>query len=70
MPFFDFKCDSCGHRFTVRVSNQEKEKVTCPECGASHPRQIFTPFAIGGKSGSVAGPSESCSGCNQRGGFG
>lgn len=69
MPFFDFKCEKCGHRFTVRVSNEDKSKVTCPQCGADQPRQIFTSFAIG-KSGSMPEPGGNCDGCAQRGGFG
>lgn len=70
MPFFDFKCEKCGHQFTVRVSNDEKSKVKCEKCG--HPRviQLLSPFFSPGSktaSSTRAFPGPNCEGCSGAG---
>lgn len=44
MPFFDFKCEECGHEFVKRVSNEEKSSVKCPQCGNTKVKQLLSPF--------------------------
>lgn len=46
MPTYDFKCNSCDNRFTVRVSMQDRHKVKCPSCGQGKPTQLFTSVNI------------------------
>ena len=70
MPFFDFKCEKCGHQITVRVSNEEKSKVKCEKCG--HPRviQLLSPFFSPGSktaSSTRAFPGPNCEGCSGAG---
>lgn len=71
MPFFDFKCEKCGHEFNVRVSSEEKSKVKCEKC--EHPRvvQLLSPFfSQGGKSSPSSrnsGFSGNCGGCSHVG---
>ncbi|WP_173299050.1 FmdB family zinc ribbon protein [Thermanaeromonas sp. C210] len=53
MPTYEFRCQDCGNRFTVRLSWQEKDKATCPSCGGRRLQQLFTGITIlaGGSSG-------------------
>ncbi|MBF7082152.1 zinc ribbon domain-containing protein [Desulfallas sp. Bu1-1] len=59
MPTYDFRCGQCGHKFTVLVSISEKDKVTCPACGAGKIEQLFTGCAVrtGGGGGSCDLPA-------------
>lgn len=52
MPSYDFKCSRCGHKFTVLVPMDEKDKVDCPQCRSKEVTQLFTGFGIGKGSGS------------------
>lgn len=71
MPFFDFKCEKCGHQFNLRVSNEEKSKVKCEKCG--HPRviQLLSPFFSPGSKTSLPSsprlPGPGCDGCGNAG---
>jgi len=70
VPFFDFKCEKCGHQFTLRVSNEEKSKVKCEKCGHSRVIQLLSPFfAPGSKadSGRRVMPGPNCEGCSSAG---
>ncbi|BCV20866.1 FmdB family zinc ribbon protein [Moorella sp. Hama-1] len=52
MPTYDFRCQECGERFTVKMSLKEKDKATCPACGSQKLQQLFTGITIlGGSSG-------------------
>lgn len=60
MPAYDFKCDSCGNKFTVRVAIQERKNVKCPQCGQGQLTQLLTGINIlGARSNSCAIPSGS-----------
>lgn len=69
MPFFDFKCERCGHEFLKRVSNEDKGSVKCPQCGHNRVRQLLSPFFAPGSrlSESSNTPSDACRGCNAAG---
>lgn len=60
MPAYDFRCKTCEHKFTVRISITERDKVKCPECNSSSVQQLFTPIAVGGKSESKGSCDFSC----------
>lgn len=67
MPAYDFRCKTCEHKFTVRISITERDKVRCPECNSSSIQQLFTPISVTVKSDSGG----SCdSGCGSSPGFG
>lgn len=42
MPIFDFSCQDCGNKFDLMISNRDKDKVKCPECGSSKVRQLLS----------------------------
>lgn len=42
MPIYDFRCENCGHRFTVLVGIRDRDKVRCPRCQSGHVRQLVT----------------------------
>jgi putative FmdB family regulatory protein len=33
MPTYDYKCNSCGHRFELHQSMKDSPKRKCPQCG-------------------------------------
>ena len=40
MPAYDYKCNSCGHRFEERQSFYADPVATCPECQSDASRQF------------------------------
>lgn len=46
MPIYDFKCEKCGHTFSVLTSLQEREKVICPQCQGKEVRQLISACAV------------------------
>jgi len=66
MPAYDFKCKSCGHTFTSRVSISERDKVRCPECNSKNLQQLFQSFAVQMKGNDAGG----CGSCDKGGSFG
>lgn len=63
MPLFDFECRECGHKFDLIISNADKDKAKCPQCGAANIKQLLSTFGTT-RSGNVP---ESCSGCKAAG---
>ena len=47
MPIYDFRCLRCGHKFTVLVPMDEKDRVDCPQCRSKEVSQLFTGCSIG-----------------------
>lgn len=45
MPFYEYKCDSCGHQFEVMQRINDDPLTECEACGAEVRRIIF-PSAI------------------------
>lgn len=45
MPFYEYQCDACGHRFEVMQSIKAPPVENCEECGAPV-RRILFPSAI------------------------
>ncbi|NLV15924.1 MAG: zinc ribbon domain-containing protein [Syntrophomonadaceae bacterium] len=70
MPFFDFKCEKCGHQFNKRVSNEDKAAVKCEKCGHSRVIQMLSPFySSSPKTSSAGNPGlpGGCAGCSHFG---
>jgi putative FmdB family regulatory protein len=46
MPKYEFICEECSKKFTLtmRVSEYEKKKVTCPNCKSKKVRQLISSF--------------------------
>lgn len=66
MPRFDFSCLECGKQFDVIVSNADKHKVRCPECGAGNIKQMLSLFNTT-KSSGKNDSRESCHTCSNSG---
>lgn len=57
MPAYDFRCNSCGNQFTVRVAISERKSVKCPQCGQGQLKQLFTGInVLGGRGNSCNVP--------------
>lgn len=54
MPFYDFHCAECDHRFEELVAYKEKAGVRCPHCGGEV-RELISGFAVGGGGGGGGG---------------
>lgn len=54
MPFYDYLCDGCGHRFEQNHGMSEPPVKVCPSCGAERVRKLFT---TGGLIGASSGKS-------------
>jgi len=46
VPIYDFKCEKCGHTFSVLTSLQERDKVVCPQCRSKEVRQLISACAV------------------------
>jgi putative FmdB family regulatory protein len=58
MPLYEYRCESCDHRFEVlQRMGEGNETLTCPRCGAGEPSKQFSTFASagGGDTASFAG---------------
>jgi len=63
MPIYEYKCDSCGHRFDVlqRIGADGSE-LSCPICGAKKPEKMLSACATsGGGETSYASSGGGCS---------
>lgn len=47
LPLYDYKCYTCGHKFTVLRPVAEKDNVQCPKCKGEDVRQAISPFSSG-----------------------
>ncbi|MFC1573138.1 zinc ribbon domain-containing protein [Candidatus Eisenbacteria bacterium] len=61
MPFYEYECGKCGHRFDAMLAmstrDEEEKKLTCPDCGERGPRRLISSFAALSSGGSV-GPAD------------
>ncbi len=70
MPIYEFKCQSCGHRFEKLCNlGDSGENLDCPRCETTGPRRVMSGFAAktsgkggDGPSGGMSGGS-GCGGC-------
>ena len=55
MPIYEYECDDCGHRFDLRRGFEDDDSdVTCPGCGAGHPRRAISMFGTCSPGGDCA----------------
>lgn len=57
MPLFEFACNDCGTRFEEIVARDAS--VSCPKCGGSGVRKLFSAFAVG-RAGASSSRTTSC----------
>jgi putative FmdB family regulatory protein len=48
MPTYEYQCLNCNKVFTLMmsISEYEKGKVTCPQCGKGRVKQLITEFMV------------------------
>ncbi len=61
MPIFEYRCETCGHRFEAILFGQQTPE--CPKCHAHKLEQQLSTFAV--STGSR--PSSPAAGCGQAG---
>ncbi len=61
MPYYDYRCEGCGEKFTVRAHMHDEPIKVCPKCGQEAVKRIMsaTSFTIKGMSCSCNTPSQS-----------
>ena len=46
MPVFEYKCDDCGSKYDFfHKSLLKQDEVTCPKCGSTNNKKLFSAFA-------------------------
>jgi putative FmdB family regulatory protein len=67
MPLYEYRCDGCGHQFTLLQAVKVRPGETiCPKCGAQDNRRLFSAFATkGNQAGDL--PSPNRGGCETGG---
>ncbi|MDD2586256.1 MAG: zinc ribbon domain-containing protein [Syntrophomonadaceae bacterium] len=62
MPIFDLICLECDKKFDVLISNADKDKIICPDCGTGNVKQVLSPFNSSSSGGSRV--PDSCRSCS------
>jgi putative FmdB family regulatory protein len=45
MPLFEYECKKCGKRFEKLVFSNDKDKISCPNCGSEDTKKLLSFFA-------------------------
>ena len=66
MPFYEYQCEACGHRFEELVrSITSKAKVACPSCGSKRTVQQLSVFSAQTAAAVPSGPPKAgCQTCS------
>jgi putative FmdB family regulatory protein len=52
MPIYQYNCHKCGHEFDLRRGiDEDDSEIACPQCGARHPRRVFSMFCTSSSGG-------------------
>ena len=65
MPIYEFRCESCQHRFETLIRNSDAP--TCPTCGSATLAREFSTFAVSTGGGAAAMRSSAPSPCGSCG---
>ena len=47
MPYYDYKCEDCGHEFELKQSIHDDPVKYCPECNKESVKKLITSNAGG-----------------------
>lgn len=47
MPFYEYRCEECGHRFEELVPSVSSPAPPCPSCQADAASKLPSAFAVG-----------------------
>lgn len=65
MPFYEYRCDECGHSFEELVRSMTTPvKVNCPSCGSKKTTQQISLFAAQTASPLLSSPGKKCASCS------
>ncbi len=63
MPIYEYKCVKCGNKFELLQKMDEgNNDITCPKCGTSKPKKLFSTFSSSDKDSSC--DTGTCPTCN------
>lgn len=57
MPIFEYRCESCGHKFEAILFGEQKAE--CPQCHTEKLEKQLSTFSVSAKSNSAA-PAAGC----------
>lgn len=61
MPIYEYRCQTCGARFELRVSFAEADRLPeCPHCHSQETRKQVSMFAASSGGGSSFSSGSSC----------
>lgn len=61
MPFYEYRCQACGHVFDKYVRSMSSQfEVICPECGSKECEKNLSLFGTAGASQGSGAWSGSC----------
>jgi len=48
MPIYDFKCNSCGHKFDLieSVNEHDEHKEKCPKCTSKDIERVLSAVSV------------------------
>ena len=57
MPLYEYECNECKKAFDkiMRISEMEKARITCPECGSKDVKKLMSSGRIKSGMGGYAG---------------
>jgi putative FmdB family regulatory protein len=58
MPIFEYRCESCGHKFETILFGEQKPE--CPKCHTEKLEKQLSTFAVSAKSSGSSSPSMGC----------
>ncbi len=66
MPIFEYRCESCGHKFEAILFGEQKAE--CPSCHTGNLEAQLSTFSVSTKSNSAASAGCGKSNCCMMGG--
>jgi putative FmdB family regulatory protein len=63
MPIYEYRCESCSHRFEELVASNGSTVVACPECTSPEVVKLFSTFAMHAVGGDMPRQAGSGGGC-------
>ena len=63
MPFYEYRCESCDHRFEELVPSVHSPPPACPACQAERSAKLPSAFAVGRGAPAARPASPGCGGC-------